>query len=226
MSPFRVLVVEDDGPLRAALVRALRLEGYVADEASDGAKALRQLAALRADVVVLDVVMPEVDGLTVCQRLRAMGDRTPVLLLTARDLVSDRVQGLNAGADDYLTKPFAVDELLARVAALIRRSYPGHDSVLSVADLSMNPRTRAVRRGDRMLELTRTEFALLEVLMMNVGIVMNREALRERLWGYGEGWGSNTLDVYIGYLRRKAEESGESRLIHTVRGVGFVVRSP
>jgi two-component system, OmpR family, response regulator MprA len=226
MSPFRVMVVEDDDALRAALGRALRLEGYVVDEASDGAQALAQLALLRADVMVLDVLMPGVDGLTVCQRLRAMGDRTPVLLLTARDLVADRVQGLNAGADDYLTKPFAVDELLARVRALIRRSYPDHDAVLSVADLSLNPRTRAVQRGSRTIELTRTEFALLEVLMLNAGIVMDREVLRERIWGYNDSWGSNTLDVYVGYLRRKTEEGGEPRLIHTVRGVGFVVRPP
>jgi two-component system, OmpR family, response regulator MprA len=226
MCPFRVMVVEDDDALRAALGRALRLEGYAVDEASDGAQALAQLGSVRADVMVLDVLMPGVDGLTVCQRLRAMGDRTPVLLLTARDLVADRVQGLNAGADDYLTKPFAVDELLARVRALIRRSYPGHDAVLSVADLSLNPRTRVVQRGSRAIELTRTEFALLEVLMLNSGVVMGREALRERIWGYGDSWGSNTLDVYVGYLRRKTEEGGERRLIHTVRGVGFVVRSP
>ena len=226
MCPFRVMVVEDDDALRAALGRALRLEGYVVDEASDGAHALTRLASLRADVMVLDVLMPGVDGLTVCQRLRAMGDRTPVLLLTARDLVADRVQGLNAGADDYLTKPFAVDELLARVRALIRRSYPDHDAVLSVADLSLNPRTRVVQRGSRAIELTRTEFALLEVLMLNAGIVMGREALRERIWGYNDSWGSNTLDVYVGYLRRKTEEGGEPRLIHTVRGVGFVVRPP
>jgi two-component system, OmpR family, response regulator MprA len=226
MCPFRVMVVEDDDALRAALGRALRLEGYVVDEASDGAQALTRLASLRADVMVLDVLMPGVDGLTVCQRLRALGDRTPVLLLTARDLVADRVQGLNAGADDYLTKPFAVDELLARVRALIRRSYPDHDAVLTVADLSLNPRTRAVRRGSRAIELTRTEFALLEVLMLNAGIVMDREALRERIWGYSDSWGSNTLDVYVGYLRRKTEEDGEPRLIHTVRGVGFVVRPP
>ena len=226
MCPFRVMVVEDDDALRAALGRALRLEGYVVDEASDGAQALTQLTLLRADVMVLDVLMPGVDGLTVCQRLRAMGDRTPVLLLTARDLVADRVQGLNAGADDYLTKPFAVDELLARVRALIRRSYPDHDAVLSVADLSLNPRTRVVQRGSRAIELTRTEFALLEVLMLNAGIVMGREALRERIWGYNDSWGSNTLDVYVGYLRRKTEEGGEPRLIHTVRGVGFVVRPP
>lgn len=226
MCPFRVMVVEDDDALRAALGRALRLEGYVVDEASDGAQALTQLASARAHVMVLDVLMPGVDGLAVCQRMRAMGDRTPVLLLTARDLVADKVQGLNAGADDYLTKPFAVDELLARVRALIRRGYPGHDAVLSVADLSLNPRTRVVRRGSRAIELTRTEFALLELLMLNTGIVMGRESLRERIWGYGESWGSNTLDVYVGYLRRKTEEGGEPRLIHTVRGVGFVVRSP
>jgi two-component system response regulator MprA len=226
MCPFRVMVVEDDDALRAALVRALRLEGYALDEASDGAAALTQLASLRADVVVLDVMMPELDGLTVCQRLRAAGDRTPVLLLTARDLVADRVQGLNAGADDYLTKPFAVDELLARVRALIRRSYPDLDAVLTVADLSLNPRTRVVRRGERTLELTRTEFAVLELLMLNAGIVMSREALRARIWGYGDSWGSNTLDVYVGYLRRKTEQGGEPRLIHTVRGVGFVVRPP
>lgn len=226
MSPFRVMVAEDDDALRAALGRALRIEGYAVGEATDGAQALTQLAALRADVLVLDVMMPEVDGLTVCQRLRAMGDRTPVLLLTARDLVADRVQGLNAGADDYLTKPFAVDELLARVQALIRRSYPDHDAVLSVADLSLNPRTRVVQRGERLIELTRTEFSVLEVLMLNAGIVMTRDVLRERLWGYGDSWGSNTLDVYVGYLRRKTEEGGEPRLIHTVRGVGFVVRPP
>ncbi len=224
MSSFRVMVVEDDDALRAALARALRLEGYAVDEATDGARALAQLASLRADVIVLDVMLPEVDGLTVCQRLRAMGDRTPVLLLTARDLVADRVQGLKAGADDYLTKPFAVDELLARVQALIRRSYPDHDAELIVADLSLNPRTRVVQRDSRDIELTRTEFGLLEVLMLNAGIVMSREVLRERLWGYGDSWGSNTLDVYVGYLRRKTEEGGERRLIHTVRGVGFVVR--
>jgi two-component system, OmpR family, response regulator MprA len=226
MSPFRVLVAEDDHALRAALVRALRLEGYAVDEASDGATALARLAEFRADAVVLDVMMPEVDGLTVCQRLRTAGDWTPVLLLTARDLVADRVQGLNAGADDYLTKPFAVDELLARVRALIRRSYPDHDGLLSVADLSLSPRTRVVRRGIRAIELTRTEFALLEVLMLNADMVLSREMLRERIWGYGDSWGSNTLDVYVGYLRRKTEEGGEPRLIHTVRGIGFVMRPP
>jgi two-component system response regulator MprA len=226
MSPFRVMVVEDDDALRSALVRALRLEGYVVDAASNGAEAATLLASIQADVVVLDIKMPELDGLTLCQQLRAAGDRTPVLLLTARDLVADRVQGLNAGADDYLTKPFAVDELLARVRALIRRSYPDHEGLLMVSDLSLNSRTRVVQRGRTTIDLTRTEFALLEVLMVNVGIVMTRDVLRARIWGYGDSWGSNTLDVYVGYLRRKTEENGEPRLIHTVRGVGFVLRTP
>jgi two-component system response regulator MprA len=226
MVPVRVMLVEDDDALRGAVGRALRLEGYEVDEASDGAEALARLASLRAGLVVLDVLMPEMDGLTVCQRLRERGDRTPVLLLTARDLVADRVQGLNAGADDYLTKPFALDELLARVRALIRRSYPGHEAVVGVADLSLDPRSRQVRRGGRALELTRTEFALLDLLMTNAGIVLSRDVIRERVWGYSDSLGSNTLDVYVGYLRRKTEEGGEPRIIHTVRGVGFVLRPP
>ena len=226
MSPLRVMVVEDDEALRAALARAFRLDGYAVDEAADGVEALVQLASVRVNVVVLDVMMPQLDGLSVCQRLRASGDRTPVLLLTARDLVADRVQGLNAGADDYLVKPFAVDELLARVRALIRRSYPDDEAILNVGDLSLNSRTRQVTRGTRTIELTRREFALLEELMLNVGVVLDREALRERVWGYGDSLGSNTLDVYVGYLRRKTEEHGESRLIHTVRGIGFVMRPP
>ncbi len=226
MVAVRVLLVEDDDALRGAVGRALRLEGYEVDEASNGAEALTRLASLRAGLVVLDVLMPEMDGLTVCQRLRESGDRTPVLLLTARDLVADRVQGLNAGADDYLTKPFALDELLARVRALIRRSYPGHEAVLTVADLSLDPRSREVRRGGRTLELTRTEFALLDLLMTNAGIVLSRDVIRERVWGYSGSLGSNTLDVYVGYLRHKTEAAGEPRLIHTVRGVGFVLRPP
>jgi len=226
MVPVRVMLVEDDDALRGAVGRALRLEGYEVDEASDGAEALARLASLRAGLVVLDVLMPEMDGLTVCQRLRERGDRTPVLLLTARDLVADRVQGLNAGADDYLTKPFALDELLARVRALIRRSYPDHEAAVAVADLSLDPRSREVRRGERTLELTRTEFALLDLLMTNAGIVLSREVIRERVWGYSDSLGSNTLDVYVGYLRRKTEEGGEPRIIHTVRGVGFVLRPP
>jgi two-component system, OmpR family, response regulator MprA len=162
----------------------------------------------------------------VCRRLREAGDRTPILMLTARDAVSDRVLGLEAGADDYLTKPFALEELLARVRALLRRSYPEHEGSLRVHDLELNPRTRRVTRGDRALELTRTEFALLELLMRNAGVVVTRDVIRERVWGFDDSCGSNTLDVYIGYLRRKTEAAGEARMIHTVRGVGFVLRSP
>jgi two-component system response regulator MprA len=223
--PARVVVVDDDEALRHAVRRALRLEGYEVDLAGDGAQALAQLAVMKADLVVLDVLMPVLDGITVCRRLRESGDRTPVLILTARDAVSDRVGGLDAGADDYLTKPFALEELLARIRALLRRSYPEYDGSLRVDDLELNPRTRQVTRGDRALELTRTEFALLELLMRNGGIVLTREAIRDRVWGSDESYGSNTLDVYVGYLRRKTEAGGEPRMIHTVRGVGFVLRS-
>ena len=223
--PARIVVVDDDEALRDAVRRALRLEGYDVDVASDGREALEHLGSLRADLVVLDVLMPILDGVTVCRRLRESGDRTPVLMLTARDAVSDRVVGLDAGADDYLTKPFALEELLARVRALLRRSYPEHDSTLRVGDLQLNPRTRQVTRGDRHVELTRTEFALLELLIRNAGVVLTRDAIRERVWGFDDSYGSNTMDVYIGYLRRKTEEGGEARMIHTVRGVGFVLRS-
>jgi two-component system response regulator MprA len=180
---------------------------------------------MRADLVVLDVLMPVLDGITVCRRLRESGDPTPVLMLTARDAVSDRVVGLDAGADDYLTKPFALEELLARVRALLRRSYPDHDGSLRVDDLELNPRTRQVTRGGRAMQLTRTEFALLELLMRNAGTVLTRDTIRERVWGFDDFDGSNTLDVYIGYLRRKTEAGGEARMLHTVRGVGFVLRS-
>jgi two-component system, OmpR family, response regulator MprA len=222
--PVRVLVVDDDDALRGAIRRALRLEGYDVELAGDGAQALDQLAGVRADLVVLDVLMPGLDGITVCRRLRASGDRTPILMLTARDAVSDRVAGLDAGADDYLTKPFALEELLARVRSLLRRNAPEHDGALRVGDLALNPRSRQVRRGERVLELTRTEFALLELLMRNPGTVLGRDAIRERVWGFDDSYGSNTLDVYVGYLRRKTEAGGEPRMIHTVRGVGFVLR--
>jgi len=217
-------VVDDDEALRNAVRRALRLEGYDVDVAADGVEALDRLAGLRADLVVLDVLMPMLDGITVCRRLRESGDRTPVLMLTARDAVSDRVVGLDAGADDYLTKPFALEELLARVRALLRRSYPEHEGSLRVDDLELNPRTRQVRRGERPVELTRTEFAVLELMMRNPGAVLTRDAIRERVWGFDDSDGSNTLDVYVGYLRRKTEAGGEARMIHTVRGVGFVLR--
>jgi two-component system response regulator MprA len=223
--PARVVVVDDDEALRHAVRRALRLEGHDVELAADGSEALTQLANLRADLVVLDVLMPGLDGVIVCRRLRESGDHTPVLMLTARDTISDRVIGLDAGADDYLTKPFALEELLARVRALLRRSYPEHDGTLRVGNLELNPRTREVARASRPIELTRTEFALLELLMRNPGIVLTRDTIRERVWGFTDSYGSNTLDVYIGYLRRKTEAGGEARMIHTMRGVGFVLRN-
>lgn len=217
-------MVDDDEALRGAVRRALRLEGYDVELAGDGVDALARVAAVRADLVVLDVLMPVLDGITMCRRLRQSGDRTPVLMLTARDAVSDRVIGLDAGADDYLTKPFVLEELLARVRALLRRSSPEHDGSLRVDDLELDPRTRQVTRGERPVGLTRTEFALLELLLRNAGTVLTRDTIRERVWGFDDSYGSNTLDVYIGYLRRKTEAGGEARMIHTVRGVGFVLR--
>ena len=223
--PARIVVVDDDEALRGAVRRALRLEGYDVEVAGDGAQALDQLGGLRADLVVLDVLMPVLDGVTACRRLRESGDDTPVLMLTARDAVSDRVIGLDAGADDYLTKPFALEELLARVRALLRRSHPEHEGPVRVGDLELDLRTREVTRSGRAVELTRTEFALLELLMRNAGVVLTRDTIRERVWGFDDSSGSNTLDVYVGYLRRKTEQGGEARMIHTVRGVGFVLRS-
>ncbi|MEO7836339.1 MAG: response regulator transcription factor [Acidimicrobiales bacterium] len=223
--PARIIVVDDDEALRNAVRRALRLEGYDVELAGNGADGLAHLAFLKADLVVLDVLMPVLDGITACRRLRESGDRTPVLMLTARDAVSDRVVGLDAGADDYLTKPFALEELLARVRALLRRGYPDDDGARRVDDLELNTSTRQVTRGGRPVELTRTEFALLELLMRNAGIVLTRDTIRERVWGFDDSYGSNTLDVYVGYLRRKTEEGGEERMIHTVRGVGFVLRT-
>jgi two-component system, OmpR family, response regulator MprA len=220
-----ILVVDDEAAVRRALSRALRLEGYDVELAADGAEALRRLEdGAQPDAVLLDVLMPGVDGLEVCRRLRRSGSRLPVLMLTARAEVSDRVSGLDAGADDYLAKPFALQELLARVRALLRRSGGDESDVLRFADLELDPRTREVRRGGEEIELTRTEFSLLELFLRNPRQVLTRSLIFERVWGYDFGAGSNSLDVYVGYLRRKTEAGGGPRLIHTVRGVGYALR--
>ena len=221
---MQILVVDDEPAVRDSLDRALRLEGYKVDLAADGAEALKMLGEDSADAVVLDLMMPRVDGLEVCRRMRAAGDRTPVLVLTARDAVSDRVKGLDAGADDYLVKPFALDELLARLRALLRRSgtaAPGQ--VLRFSDLTLDPVAHQVRRGDREIELTRTEFLLLELFMLHPRQVLTRSVIFERVWGYDFGPDSNSLEVYVSYLRRKLEAADEPRLLHTVRGVGYVL---
>ena len=215
---MKVFVVDDDTAVRESLGRALRLEGYEVELAADGAEALERL---EGDEVGVDLV---VDGLEVCRRLRRGGSRLPVLMLTARDEVADRVAGLDAGADDYVVKPFALAELLARVRALLRRSADEAVDVLHFADLELDPATREVRRGDELIELTRTEFALLELFMLNPRQVLTRSIIFERVWGYDFGFGSNSLDVYIGYLRRKTEVGGTPRLIHTIRGVGYALR--
>jgi two-component system, OmpR family, response regulator MprA len=224
---MNVLVVDDEPAVRDALDRALRAEGYRVSTAADGRAALDRIAEDHPDLVVLDVLMPVMDGLEACRALRAAGDRTPVLVLTARDSVADRVEGLDAGADDYLVKPFALDELLARIRALLRRSSPSADErPQRFADLELDPVTRDVRRGDRTIELTRTEFLLLELFLLNPKRVLTREVIFDRVWGYDFGPSSNALEVYVGYLRRKTEAGGEPRLIQTVRGVGYVLREP
>jgi two-component system, OmpR family, response regulator MprA len=220
----RVLVVDDEPQLRRALERALKLEGYEVELAADGEEALRSVVAGPLDAVVLDVLMPKLDGLEVCRELRARGDQVPILMLTARDAVQDRVDGLDAGADDYVVKPFALEELLARLRALLRRTNGDGAEALSYADLTLNPATREVRRGERQVELTKTEFALLEHLMRHPRLVLTRSQLFEAVWGYDFGPRSNSLEVYIGYLRRKTEEGGEPRLIQTIRGVGYSLR--
>jgi two-component system response regulator MprA len=222
---MRILVVDDERAVREALERALRLEGYEVDLAADGQEALLSLARRGVDAVVLDVLMPVMDGLETCRMLRRREDPTPVLMLTARHEVSDRVAGLDAGADDYLVKPFALEELLARLRALLRRS-AGGDGELSFADLTLDPGTREVRRGDRKIDLTRTEFLLLELFLRNPRQVLTRDVIFDRVWGYDFGPASNSLEVYVGYLRRKTEAGGEPRLIHTVRGVGYALREP
>jgi two-component system response regulator MprA len=223
----RVLVVDDEPAVRAVLARALRLDAYEVELAEDGRGALDRLAAAPPDVVVLDVLMPHVDGLEVCRRLRAAGDRTPVLMLTARDAVDDRVAGLDAGADDYLVKPFALKELKARVRALLRRAVPPEaDGELRFGDLRLEPAGWRAHRGARPLELSRTEFNLLALFLARPREVLSRSEIFERVWGYDFGPSSNALGVYVGYLRRKLEAGGEPRLLHTVRGVGYVLREP
>lgn len=228
---MRVLVVDDEPAVRDALSRALRVEGYEVELAHDGDEALARLGSVGGgpppDAVLLDVLMPGTDGLEVCRRMRGTGDTTPVLMLTARDGIGDRVAGLEAGADDYLPKPFALEELLARLRALLRRSGwgaaqdPGH---LRYADLVLDPVAHEVHRGDRRIELTRTEFLLLELFLHHPRQVLTREVIFDRVWGYDFGPTSNSLEVYVGYLRRKTEACGEPRLLHTVRGVGYVLR--
>jgi two-component system response regulator MprA len=224
---MRVLVVDDERAVRESLRRALELEGYDVELAADGREALDRLEARPApDAVILDVLMPEVDGLEVCTELRRSGSRLPVLMLTARAEVENRVAGLDAGADDYVTKPFALAELLARLRALLRRTSNGSGEALRFADLELDPRTREVRRGGEPIELTRTEFSLLELFLLNPRQVLTRSLIFERVWGYDFGAGSNSLDVYVGYLRRKTESGGKPRLIQTVRGVGYALREP
>jgi two-component system response regulator MprA len=227
MRAMRILVVDDERAVRESLRRALELEGYDVDLADDGEAALERLeGTAQADAVILDVLMPGIDGLEVCRRLRAVANPVPVLMLTARAEVDSRVAGLDAGADDYLPKPFALAELLARLRALLRRAANGDETtdILRFADLELDLGTREVRRGSMAIELTRTEFSLLELFLRNPRQVLTRSIIFERVWGYDFGPTSNSLDVYIGYLRRKTEQGGASRLIHTVRGVGYALR--
>jgi two-component system response regulator MprA len=221
----KILVVDDERAVRESLRRALELEGYEIELAEDGREALDRLQADQEPAaVILDVLMPGVDGLEVCKSLRRTGSRLPVLMLTARTEIEDRVAGLDAGADDYVTKPFALEELLARLRALLRRTAGGSGEVLRFADLELDPSTREVRRDGKAIELTRTEFSLLELFLLNPRQVLTRSVIFERVWGYDFGFSSNSLDVYIGYLRRKTEAGGKPRLIHTVRGVGYAMR--
>ena len=227
---MRILVVDDDRAVRESLRRSLQFNGYQVELASDGVQAMEQIETQRPDALVLDVMMPRLDGLEVCRRLRSTGDDLPILVLTARDAVSDRVAGLDAGADDYLPKPFALEELLARLRALLRRASNEAESladatpVMRFADLELDPGTRDVRRGDRLISLTRTEFALLELFLAHPKQVLTRSRILEDVWGYDFPTSGNALEVYVGYLRRKTEAEGEPRLIHTVRGVGYVLR--
>lgn len=224
---MRILVVDDDRAVRESLRRSLAFNGYSVDLAQDGLEALDLITSDRPDALVLDVMMPRLDGLEVCRRLRSTGDDLPILVLTARDSVSERVAGLDAGADDYLPKPFALEELLARMRALLRRRVLPDDqdsAAMTFSDLSLDPVTREVTRGERQISLTRTEFSLLEMLIANPRRVLTRSRILEEVWGFDFPTSGNALEVYVGYLRRKTEAEGEQRLIHTVRGVGYVLR--
>jgi two-component system response regulator MprA len=224
--PPGLLLAEGDQAMRAALVRAFELEGYRVTAVADGARALDAAGATEHDIIVLDRRMPHVDGLTACRRLRARGVATPILMLTGQSGTADRVAGLDAGADDYVSKPFALDELMARLRALLRRSRPPDgDDLLRVADFALDPAGRQAWRGERQLELTRTEFELLELLARNVGVVLGHSTIYDRVWGHDFGTDSKNLTVYVRYLRKKTEAAGEARLIHTVRGVGYVMRA-
>jgi two-component system, OmpR family, response regulator MprA len=227
MDAMKILVVDDERAVRDSLRRALMLEGYEVELAADGQEALDRLAATpELDAVVLDVLMPRMNGIDVCRELRTRGNRIPVLMLTARDQIEDRVEGLDAGADDYVVKPFALAELLARVRALLRRSGADTEERLRFADLELDPVAHEVRRAGEPIELTRTEFSLLELFLRNPRQVLTRSVIFERVWGYDFGYASNSLDVYVGYLRRKTEAGGKPRLIQTIRGVGYALREP
>jgi two-component system, OmpR family, response regulator MprA len=224
-SGARILVAEDDRGIRESLERALRFEGYQVTAVSDGAQALEAVTTSEPDLVILDVMMPFIDGLTVCRQLRDRYRTMPILMLTARHEVSDRVAGLDAGADDYLVKPYAISELSARLRALLRRtSVSGTDDILTVGDVTLDPKARIARRNGDELDLTKTEFDLLELLMFNAGVVLSRETIYERIWGYDFETNSRSLDVYVGYLRTKTEANGSPRVLHTVRGIGYVLR--
>ena len=221
----RILIAEDDKGVRTSLTRALTFQNYNVIAVNDGAQALEAIDAQLPDLVILDVSMPHVDGLTACRMIREKHRSLPILMLTARHEVSDRVAGLDAGADDYVVKPFALEELSARVRSMLRRTHVSDETQnLVVADLVLDLRSRTAHRGKRELILTKTEFDLLELLMQNVGIVLERDTLYDRIWGFNFETGSRSLDVYIGYLRRKTEEGGEPRVLHTIRGVGYIVR--
>jgi two-component system response regulator MprA len=225
---MRILVVEDDAAVRNSLSRALRLEGYEAELHEEGLSAIRSLQVSAPDAIILDLGLPDVDGVEICRRVRSSGDGTPILMVTARDAVNDRVAGLDAGADDYLVKPFDLAELFARLRALLRRRGPsdGEGDVLRFDDLSLNLSTRDAKRAERTFTLTRVEFDLLELFLRHPRQVLTRDIILDRVWGYNFDTGTNSLAVYVGYLRRKLEEGDEARLLHTVRGVGYVLREP